>query len=100
MSLSMEAPKTEALKRLTGREKAHILRSYEGFCYQITWFMLRDDKQATGAAKEVLLQIYERTDWFVLEESARLAELKYTAMKHSLEYRKRIVGAVRTEARS
>ncbi|NHN34570.1 hypothetical protein [Paenibacillus agricola] len=76
-------------KSLTIHDKTKLLREYESSCYQITWFMLRNEEQAMVAAQQILLQLYENEAWFCMEDAARQAEVKQAALLYSLESKKK-----------
>jgi Tfp pilus assembly ATPase PilU len=89
MALSTEVPTIDPFTKLTANEKTKMLREYECYCYQITWFMLRHEEQAMSAAKQILLQLYEHEEWFYMDEASRQAEAKHAALIYSLECRKK-----------
>ncbi|MEK3720192.1 hypothetical protein [Paenibacillus sp. FSL H8-0034] len=94
MAASSRPSILETVIPLTAHEKVTILRAYECSCYQITWFMLRDEKQAVHAAKHILLKLYTHDEWFYMEDAARLAEVRHAALSYSLECRKKVIGNV------
>jgi len=76
-------------RRPLPHEKATVLKMYEGYCYQVAFFMLRDELQAAEAAKQALAALYKCAEWFELPDRCRKARAKQEALLHSLEYRKR-----------
>jgi hypothetical protein len=91
MAASSRPSRLHAEIPLTAHEKVTILRAYECSCYQITWFMLRDEKQAVHAAKHILLKLYTHEEWFYMGDAARQAEVRHAALSYSLEYRKKAI---------
>ncbi|SFM15278.1 hypothetical protein SAMN03159341_11867 [Paenibacillus sp. 1_12] len=96
MAVSTKASSIEKVIPLTAHEKVTMLRAYECSCYQITSFMLRDEKLAVHAAKQILLKLYTHEEWFYMDEAARMAEVRHAALNYSLECRKKaLVNALR-----
>ncbi|WP_282939883.1 hypothetical protein [Paenibacillus sp. RC67] len=70
-------------------KKTGLLRQYEDYCYQIAFYMLRNEGQAMEAAQQALTSLYKCHEWFELSESGRLAKVKHAALMQSLESKKR-----------
>ncbi|WP_028548885.1 hypothetical protein [Paenibacillus sp. UNC451MF] len=74
---------------LNNIEKTVVLRRYEEYCYQIAFFMLRNEGLAMEATKQTLTALYKCREWFEMTEDGRLAKAKQAALMHSLEAKKR-----------
>ncbi|WP_052487273.1 hypothetical protein [Gordoniibacillus kamchatkensis] len=63
---------------------AVILKEYEGYCYQIAYYLLQRENSAADAAKKALLEL-ARTPGFLTEPAAeRRQRAKRAAIKHAL----------------
>ncbi|MCS7461767.1 hypothetical protein N0M98_16555 [Paenibacillus doosanensis] len=74
-------------------EKAALLRTYEEYCYQVTFYMLRDERQALEAAEQTLAALFLCKEWRGLTHSLRMERIKRIAMLQALECRKRLLAA-------
>ncbi|MDF2964182.1 MAG: hypothetical protein K0S39_5917 [Paenibacillus sp.] len=88
MAVSAEAAKSVESVPLTPDEKVELLRQYESYCYQITYFLLKDCHLANKAAEQALLVLYKQDEWFRMPDSARLNKVKQTALLQALGLRK------------
>ncbi|WP_144028111.1 hypothetical protein [Paenibacillus sp. 32352] len=71
------------------REKAVHLRRYEEYCYQIAFYLLNNEKQASEAAEHALMELYRCREWFDMPDNARQAKAKQAALMQALESKKR-----------
>lgn len=70
-------------------EKTALLRQHEDYCYQIAFYMLRNEGQALEAAKQALAALYSCPEWYKMPHKGRLAKAKQVTLIQSLENKKR-----------
>lgn len=64
---------------------ANILKEYELYCYQVAYYMLNEEKAATSAAKQALIELGRSLKFLNECKEAQLQIVKKTILKHSLQ---------------
>lgn len=65
-----------------------MLKKYEAYSYQVAFYLLQNDIDASTAAEQALLALFAQQRFFELPDLQRRCEVKLAAIKHSLEVKK------------
>ncbi|HJV46918.1 MAG TPA: hypothetical protein VJ824_14465 [Bacillota bacterium] len=65
-------------------EKIEILKKYEIYCYQVTFFLLKKEKTAIEAATYSLFELSQDEEFFLLDDLSQKRRVKSLAMKNSV----------------
>ncbi|WJH34859.1 hypothetical protein MJA45_21050 [Paenibacillus aurantius] len=76
------------------QNKAAVLRKFEGYCYQIAYYVLEKEQEAVQAARETLLELGTDDSFFEQEEPEQQRRVRVLTMKQSLAARKTAYSAV------
>ncbi|MFN0223737.1 MULTISPECIES: hypothetical protein [Paenibacillus] len=75
--------------RWTIKAKTEVLKIYEGYAYQVAYYLLQSEEGALAAAKEALLELYGSEPFYEAAPQEREKRVKATAVRHALKVRSR-----------
>jgi hypothetical protein len=71
--------------RTVFKEKVKTLRSLENFCYQIAYYLLQDETLAVDAAKNALLDLGQKPEFFRMTSSVQQELTKKVTIRSSFQ---------------
>jgi len=66
------------------KENIVVLRQYEGYCYQVSYYLLQDAQLSNKATKAALLELYCDNDFLKGDSEVRKKKVKQVAIRSSL----------------
>ncbi len=70
------------------QEKIFILRKYESYCYQLAFFLLKDEEDGIQAASQTLIELSQDDEFFLASEMLQRRKVKSLTIKTSLMIRR------------
>ncbi|MBH5317702.1 hypothetical protein I6N90_07790 [Paenibacillus sp. GSMTC-2017] len=71
-------------KHLEVKRKADVLKQYEGYGYQVAYYLLEDEALAMQAATKALIDLFKDNEFFDERHVYQKQKVKLVFMKHSL----------------
>ncbi|AEI42088.1 hypothetical protein [Paenibacillus mucilaginosus] len=71
--------------RWTFGAKTEVLKRYEGYAYQVVFYLLQREEDALAAAQEVLLELYGCDEFYRAAPEEQQKRVKAAAMRHALK---------------
>lgn len=66
--------------------KANVLKQFEVYGYQITYYLLRNEAMAEQAARRALMELFQDDDFFAQPLPCQKRIMKRVFAKHAMQY--------------